>query len=156
MHGDPGRRPTVNIVHNNNNTLYPPQNLAGIRNNMLPPPPRNMHAGNPPVGTVYIPREDNNMSQLSMFRNFQLHTRHNQNSYFWERNEDDQYPPGLSEIVMYGDDHTLSESTRPDGRYGGDEYLYENWICSMRFWLATDWIMLLFEFGMKYYYFCLQ
>jgi hypothetical protein len=25
---------------------------------------------------------------------------------------------------MYGDDHTLSESTRPDGGYGGDEYLY--------------------------------
>jgi hypothetical protein len=47
-----------------------------------------------------------------MFRNFQLHTRHNQNSYFGEGNEDDQYPPGLSEIVMYGDDHTLSESTR--------------------------------------------
>ena len=95
MHGDPGRGPAVNIVHNNNNNLYPPQNLAGLRNNMLPPPPRNMHAGNPPVGTVYIPREDDNMSQLSMIRNFQLHTRHNQNSYFGEGNEDDQYPPGL-------------------------------------------------------------
>lgn len=112
MHGDPGRGPAVNRVHNNNN--------------MLPPSPRtrNMHAGNPLVGTVYIPREDDNMSQLSMILNFQLHTRNNQNSYFG--NEDDQYPPGLSESVMYGDDHTLSEYTRPDGRYGGDEYLYEN------------------------------
>ena len=34
--------------------------------------------------------------------------------------------PPVSESVMYGDDHSLSESTRPDGRYGGDEYLYEN------------------------------
>jgi hypothetical protein len=93
MHGDPGRGHAVNIVHNNNNNLYPPQNLAGLRNNMLPPPPRNMHAGNPPVGTVYIPRVDDNMSQLSMIRNFQFHTRHNQNSYFGEGNEDDQYPP---------------------------------------------------------------
>ena len=111
------------IVDNNNNNMYPPQNLAGLRNNMLPPPPRNMHAGNPPVGTVYIPRENDNMSQLSGIRNFQLHTRNNQNYYF---GEDDQYPPGLSESVMYSDDYTLSESTRPDGRYGGDEYLYEN------------------------------
>ena len=114
------------IVDNNNNNMYPPQNLAGLRNNMLPPPPRNMHAGNPPVGTVYIPRENDNMSQLSGIRNFQLHTRNNQNYYFGEGNEDDQYPPGLSESVMYSDDYTLSESTRPDGRYGGDEYLYEN------------------------------
>jgi len=113
MHGYPGRGPAVNIVHNNNNNLYPPQNLAGLRNNMLPPPPRNMHAGNPPVGTVCIPREDDNMSQLSMIRNFQIHTRHNENSYFGEGNEDDQYPPGLSESVMYGDDHSLSESTVP-------------------------------------------
>ena len=115
MHGDPGRGPAVNMVHNNNNNLYPPQNMAGLSNNMHPPPPRNMHAGNPPVGTVYIPREDNNMSQLSMIRNFQLHTRHNQNSYFGEGNEDD---------LMFGDDRTLSESTRPDGMYGGDEYSY--------------------------------
>ena len=109
MHGDPGRGPAVNMVHNNNNNNFYP------RNNMHPPPPR----------TVFVPREDNNMNQLGMIRNFQLHTRHNQNSYFGEGSEDDQFPPGLTESVMYGDDHTLSESTRPDGRYGGDEYLYE-------------------------------
>jgi len=62
--------------------------------------------------------------------NLQHHTRHNQNSYFGEgnpHNEEDPYPAGLSESVMndmYGDNHTLSESTRPDGGYGGDEYLY--------------------------------
>jgi hypothetical protein len=131
MHGDPGRGPGVNMVHNNNN-LYPPQNLAGLRNNMHHPPPRVMYARNhgPPVGTVFIRREDDNMSQLSLIRNLQHHTRHNQNSYFGEgnpHNEEDPYPAGLSESIMndmYGDDHTLSESTRPDGGYGGDEYLY--------------------------------
>lgn len=120
MHGDPGRGPAVKMVHNNNN-LYPPQNLAGLRN--MHPPPAHNHG--PPVRTVYI-REDDNMSHLSLIRNLQYHTRHNQNSYFGGGNPHiEEYPAGLSESVMndmYGDDRTMSESTRPDGGYGGDEY----------------------------------